>query len=109
MKTKTSVTTLALLALGTAAVLLFTTDKGKDMRKAAKSKADDWGDDISDWRGEAGDKLASLKKRFLKEVENLSDEVCSRLENAWEEGKERGEKLKDKGEKLLEKGKEQFA
>ncbi len=109
MKTKNSITALAVLALGTAAVLLFTTDKGKQVRKAAKSKAEDWGDDISDWRGEAGDKLASLKKRFMKEVEHLSDEVCSRMESTWKEGKERAEHLKEKGEKLLEKGKEKFA
>lgn len=109
MKTKTSVSALALLALGTAAVLLFTTDKGKEMRKTAKSKAEDWGDDLSDWREETGDKFASLKKRFMKEVEHLADEVRDRFATAWEDGKEQGAEMKEKGEKLLEKGKEKFA
>ncbi len=101
MNAKTNVKALALLALGTAAVLLFTTDKGKKIRKSAKSKAEDWGDGLSDWREEAADKFASLKKRFLKEVETLSDEVSSRLEDAVDEGKERGQKLYKMGKERL--------
>ncbi|RYD53238.1 MAG: YtxH domain-containing protein [Sphingobacteriales bacterium] len=101
MNAKTNVKALALLALGTAAVLLFTTDKGKKIRKTAKSKAGDWGDDFSDWREEAADKLASLKKRFMKEVETLSDEVSSRLEDTAEEGKERAQKMYKMGKERL--------
>ncbi len=93
MKAKTNVKALALLALGAAAVLLFTTEKGKKVRKAAKSKAEDLGDDFGDWREGAGDKLASLKKRFMKEVEHLTDELHDRFADAKEAGEERGKKL----------------
>lgn len=93
--------TLALLALGAAVVLLFTTDKGKKIRDGIQDKAEDWGDHLGDLGATAAKEISALREKLMEEIENVSSDVRSRLTDVLEEGKEKGKKLTKMGRERL--------
>lgn len=93
--------TLALLALGAAAVLLFTTDKGKKLRGDIQDKAEDWGDSLGEFGATAAKEISSLREKLMEEIENVASDVRSRLTDVFEEGMEKGKKLTKMGRERL--------
>lgn len=93
--------TLALLALGAAAVLLFTTDKGKKIREDIQDKAGDWSDSLGELGTTAAKEISALREKLMEEIEGVSADVRSRLMDIVEEGQEKGKKLTKMGRERL--------
>ena len=71
-------------ALGVAAVLLLTTDKGKEMREdmedVAKKNAKKWKEKLAKIGSSTSDTIADLKDMLSSEIEGLSDDARERIE-----------------------------
>lgn len=93
---------LALAAFGAAAVLLFTTDKGKQIREEISDKAEDWGEKLSELADKAMCSASDLKKLVSKEVSGLSDEARERIAAIIDEGSKSAKKLKKAAESQLQ-------
>jgi gas vesicle protein len=87
---------LLLAALGVAAVLLFTTDKGEEIREDLMDNAGKWKDRVSDLAGTTGDKLADLKSLVSSEVEGLGKDARKRIMNIIDESSKSAKKLSGK-------------
>lgn len=81
-------------ALVAAAVLLFTTDKGKKIRKNIADGAEDLGDKLSDLASEYGDQFADISKKIAKELKGLQGDAKDRIAAILEEGGKKADKLK---------------
>lgn len=78
---------LALACIGAAAVLLFTTDKGKEIRGAVSDKAGDWGDTLSDLAADSMKNVKDMRKRLKKELSGLGEDALERINGIIDEGK----------------------
>ena len=71
-------------ALGVAAVLLLTTDKGKKLRgdftDLAKDNAKKWKKNFGKMGSTASDAIDDLKEMLSSEIEGLSDDARERIE-----------------------------
>lgn len=92
---------LALAAFGAAAILLFTTDKGKEIREEIADKAEDWGEKLGEIADKAVCSAGDLKKLVSKEVSGLSEEARERISAIIDEGSKRAKKLKKAAESKL--------
>lgn len=84
---------LALACLGTAAVLLFTTDKGKKIRNKISDSAGDWSDSLGDLAKDSMKNMKDMKKRLKKEFAGLSEDAMGRISNILDEGKKAGKRM----------------
>jgi gas vesicle protein len=91
---------LALAAFGAAIALLFTTKRGKELRKDMANAAEDWGETLGELAEKATVSAKDLKKLVSKEISGLSDEARERISTILDEGGKSGKKLK----KLAEAG-----
>jgi gas vesicle protein len=71
---------------GAAIVMLFTTDKGKEIREELSDAADDWSEKLSERAEKATCSANDLKKLVSKEVSGLSEEARSRISSIIDEG-----------------------
>ena len=81
-------------ALATAAVLLFTTDKGKKIRKNIADGAEDLSDKLGDLASEYGDQFSDISKKIAKELKGLQGDAKDRIAAILEEGGKKADKLK---------------
>jgi gas vesicle protein len=93
--------TLALLALGAAVVLLFTTEKGKEIREDIQDTAGDWSDNLSDLSGKALDEVTTLRKKLMAELDGVTSDVRDRLTTILDEGQARARNLTRMGKERL--------
>jgi gas vesicle protein len=77
---------LVLAAFAGAALFLFTTDKGKEIREELGDAAGDWGDKLSDLAEKASCSAKDLKKLVSREVAGLSEEARARIAAIIDEG-----------------------
>lgn len=98
--------TIALLAIGAAVVLLFTTDKGKKIREDITDKADDWGDKLGDLSAKGMDQFQEMRQKLMDEFEGLASDVRKRVSTMLDDAKEKKDKVK---EKVTDIGKEQLS
>lgn len=91
---------LALAAFGGAIALLFTTKRGKELRKELSDKAGDWGETLSELADKATVSAKDLQKLLTKEISGLSDDARERISSILDEGAKSGKKMK----KLAEAG-----
>ena len=83
---------------GAAVVMLFTTDKGKEIREEMADKAEDWGEKLSELAEKASCTAKDLKKLVSKEVGGLTDEARERIAAIIDEGSKGAKKLKKTAE-----------
>jgi gas vesicle protein len=81
-------------AFAAAAILLFTTDKGKEIREELSDAAEDWGDKFSELAEKATCTAKDLQKLVAKEVAGLTDDARERIAAIIEEGTKSAKKLK---------------
>ena len=93
--------TLALLALGAAVCLLFTTDKGKKIREDISDKAGDWGDKLSDLSAKGMDQFQELRQKLMDEFEGLAGDVRKRVMAMLDDAQEKKEKVTSIGKEQL--------
>lgn len=86
---------IALACIGTAAVLLFTTDKGKKIREDIMDEAEDWGDKIGKFVEDTGVNVKDLQKRLKKELVTLSDDAKDKILSILDEGGKKAKNVKD--------------
>ena len=85
---------LVFAAFSAAVILLFTTEKGKEIREEIADKADDWGDKFSDLAEKATSSAKDLKKMLSKEIAGLSDDARERISDIIDESTSSAKKLK---------------
>ena len=102
--TKTTIMTgkvLALAAFGAAIALLFTTKRGKEIRKELADAAEDFGGTLSELADKASVSAKDLQKLVSKEISGLSDEARERISSILDESAKSGKKLKKLAEARL--------
>jgi hypothetical protein len=77
---------LVFAAFAGAALFLFTTDKGKEIREELGDAAGDWGEKLSDLAEKASCSAKDLKKLVSREVAGLSEEARTRIAAIIDEG-----------------------
>ncbi len=92
---------LALAAFGAAIALLFTTKRGKELRKDIADAAEDWGGTLSELAEKATVSAKDLQKLVSKEISGLSDDARERISAILDEGAKGGKKLKKLAEAQL--------
>jgi len=93
--------TLALLAIGAAVVLLFTTKKGKEIREDIADTAGDWKDKLGDFGSTAAKEMNTLRQKLMEELEGLSSDVRDRIVGLLDESASRGKKVARVGKEQL--------
>ena len=73
--------------------MLFTTDKGKELREDMADAAEDWGEKLSEIAEKASCSAKDLKKLVSKQVSGLSDEARERIAAIIEEGSKGAKKV----------------
>jgi gas vesicle protein len=86
---------------GAAVVLLFTTDKGKEIREDIADSAEDWGDKLSELAEKASCSAKDLKNLVSKQVSGLTDEARDRIAAIIDEGSKSAKKMKKTAESQL--------
>lgn len=81
-------------ALGVAAVLFLTSDKGKEMREDLADNAKKLKKKLGKMGSGATDTLAELKEMLGNEIEGLSDDARERIETIISSGTKTAGKLK---------------
>ena len=84
---------LVFAAFAAAGILLFTTDKGKEIREDLSDAAEDWGEKLSELAEKATCTAKDLKKLVSKEVAGLSEEARDRIAAIIDEGTKGAKKL----------------
>lgn len=87
---------LAIAGLGIAVGLLFTTDKGEELRESVMDTAGKWRKKLGKMASENMDKLSELKDMVSDEISGLSDDARSRILQILEEGAKTGKSMKAK-------------
>ena len=85
---------LVFAAFGAAIVLLFTTDKGKEIREDIEDAAEDFGGTLSDLLDKASASASDLKKIVSKQVSGLSDDARERIMDIIDEGAKGAKKMR---------------
>ncbi len=80
---------------GAAVVMLFTTEKGKEIREELADSAGDWSDKLGELAEKASCSAKDLKKLVSKEVSGLTSEARERIAAIIDEGTKGAKKLKD--------------
>lgn len=88
-------------ALGAAAVLLLTTDKGKKLTKNVADTTGDWTNQLRDLLNASASELNKLKSIVGHEVEGLSDDARERILNILNESKASAGRVKKSAAKQL--------
>ncbi|MEO6830681.1 MAG: YtxH domain-containing protein [Chitinophagaceae bacterium] len=84
----------ALAAIGVAAVLLLSTDKGKKIRKQIAEASEDWSETLGELADKAVCSAKDLKKLVSKEIKGLSSDAREKITNIIDEGSKRAKKLR---------------
>lgn len=92
---------LALAAFGAGIALLFTTKRGKELRKELADAAEDFGGTLSELAEKASVSAKDLQKLVSKEISGLSDEARERISAILDESAKSGKKLKKLAEARL--------
>ena len=80
---------------GAAVVMLFTTEKGKEIREELADSAGDWSDKLSELAEKASCSAKDLKQLVSKEVSGLTTEARERIAAIIDEGTKAAKKMKD--------------
>lgn len=86
---------LALACIGTAVVLLFTTDKGKKIREDIMDEAEEWGEKLGKLAEDTGVNIKDMQKRLKKELVTLSDDAKEKILSILDEGGKKAKNVKD--------------
>ena len=89
---------LAFAAFGAAIVLLFTTEKGKEIREEIADAAEDWSGKLSEMADKAVCSANDLRKLVSKEVSGLTEEARERIASIIDEGSKSAKKLRKTAE-----------
>jgi len=92
---------MALLAIGAAVVLLFTTDKGKKIREDISDKAGDLGDKLGDLGSKSMEQFQDMRQKLMDELEGLAGDVRERVMSILDEAKEKKNKVTSIGKEQL--------
>jgi gas vesicle protein len=83
---------IVLAAFTGAVIALFTTDKGKKIRKDIADTAEDWSDTLTDLLDKASCSIKDLQKIMSKEIAGLAEDTRQRIMAIIEESMAGGKK-----------------
>ena len=92
---------LALAAIGLAITFLTTTKKGKKIREGLADNADDLMGSLSDLAGKAGNKFSKLQSLIADEVEGLTDDARTKIQDILESSQGAAKSLAKKAKSSL--------
>jgi gas vesicle protein len=88
-------------ALGAAAVLLLTSEKGKEVREDVMDKTGDWTKRLGKILSSARNEVSDLKTIVSNEIEGLSDDARERIMTILDESEASGKRMKKTTSKQL--------
>jgi gas vesicle protein len=87
---------LVFAAIGVAAGLLLTTEKGAALREDLADAAGDWKEKLNKLARKSGSQLSDLRDLVSKEISGLSDDTRQRITDILDEGEGKAKNMRKK-------------